>query len=223
MLLNAGVELSVLVSETCPDNERWGPFADERVRWIKITNTAAGKPIIWHDYSAPTGSVHEGFYEEAERISHDYVMYLRDVDVCIMHDILYQGWHLVHNAAIRLAQPSLPGVRFLAFTHSLPVKHPDKMEEPFSARFSPMPNTVFVYPTHSGIKALANQYGVAEDSCAVVYNSLPLTEMMGEDAQRISDYAGLPEPLRAERERALKSYFVIFPALISPRAFIKNS
>lgn len=34
---------------------------------------------------------------------------------------------------------------------------------------------------------------MAEDSCAVVYNSLPLTEMMGEDAQRVSDYAGLPQ------------------------------
>lgn len=110
--------------------------------------------LYGRDYSAPTGTVHETFYEEAAQIAKDYVRALQDVDVCIMHDILYQGWHLVHNAAIRQAQKSLPGVRFLAFTHSLPVSRPQKLEEPFSFRFTAMPNTRFVYPSYSGIEAL---------------------------------------------------------------------
>lgn len=191
MLLEAQVELKILVSETCPDEERWGVFLDPRLEWVKITNTCHGIPIVWHDYSAPTGSVHEGFYEEAGQIAGDYVRHLRDVDVCIMHDILYQGWHLVHNVAIRQAQKSLPGVRFLAFTHSLPVNRPQKLEEPFSARFTPMPNTRFVYPTYSGIEALARQYDVPQGSCAVVYNTLPLLEMLSQDVQRVADSVDL--------------------------------
>ncbi|MGI6255571.1 MAG: glycosyltransferase [Acutalibacter sp.] len=187
MLLEAQVELKILVSETCPDEERWGVFRDPRLEWVKITNTRNGAPIIWHDYSAPTGSVHPEFYEEADWIAKDYVRHLQDVDVCIMHDILYQGWHLVHNVAIRKAQPSLPGVRFLAFTHSLPANRPKVIEEPFSARFTPMPNTRFVYPTHSGIEALARQYDVPQGRCAVVYNSLPLLELLSEDVQRVAD------------------------------------
>ena len=147
MLLEAQVDLKILVSETCPDTERWGIFLDPRLEWVKITNTCHGAPIVWRDYSAPTGTVHETFYEEAAQIAKDYVRALQDVDVCIMHDILYQGWHLVHNAAIRQAQKSLPGVRFLAFTHSLPVSRPQKLEEPFSFRFTAMPNTRFVYPS----------------------------------------------------------------------------
>lgn len=187
MLLDAQVKVKVLVCETCPDEERWGIFQDPRLEWVKITNTCRGKPIVWHDYSAPTGTVHESFYQEAEEIARDYVRHLQDVDACILHDILYQGWHLVHNVAIRQAQKSLPKVKFLAFTHSLPANRPKKLEEPFSARFTPMPNTCFVYPSRSGIEALARQYDVPQGSCAVVYNSLPLLEVLSQDTRRVAD------------------------------------
>lgn len=191
MLLEAQVKLKILVSETCPDEERWGIFLDPRLEWVKITNTCHGEPIVWHDYSAPTGTVHETFYEEAAWIAEDYVRYLQDVDVCIMHDILYQGWHLVHNVAVRQAQESLPNVKFLAFTHSMPVNRPQKTEWPFSARFTPMPNTRFIYPTYSGIEALARQYDVPLGNCAVVYNSLPLLEILSPDVQKVAEHIDL--------------------------------
>lgn len=191
MLLEAQVKLKILVSETCLDEERWGVFLDPRLEWVKITNTRHGEPIVWHDYSAPTGTVHETFYEETAWIAEDYVRYLQDVDVCIMHDILYQGWHLVHNVAVRQAQESLPNVKFLAFTHSMPVNRPQKTEWPFSARFTPMPNTRFIYPTYSGIEALARQYDVPLGNCAVVYNSLPLLEILSPDVQKVAEHIDL--------------------------------
>lgn len=188
MLLQAGVEVKVLVSENCPDEERTGIFADDRLEWVKITNTYQGTPIQWRDYSGAAGTVHNTFFAEAEAISEDFVKHLQDVDVCIMHDILYQGWHLVHNIAIRKAQEQLPNVRFLAFTHSLPANRPKEMEYPFSARFSGMPKTKFIYPTHSGISALAKQYNVPEGKCAVVYNSLPLLETMSKPVQEVAEH-----------------------------------
>lgn len=124
MLLQANVEVKVLVSETCPDSERTGIFLDERIEWVKITNTCHGANIVWHDYSGATGKVHDSFFDEANVVAEDFVRHLKDVDVCILHDILYQGWHLVHNIAIRAAQPRLPSTRFLAFTHSLPLNRP---------------------------------------------------------------------------------------------------
>lgn len=187
MLLDRGVDVKVLVCETCPDQERTGVFGDKRLEWVKITNTLHGKNITWHDYSGATGQVHSTFFEEAQKIAQDYVNHLQDVDVCILHDILYQGWHLVHNIAIREAQEKLPHVRFLAFTHSLPANRPKEMEYPFSARFTPMPRTKWVYPTYSGIPALAKQYGVPEGRCAVVYNTLPLTQSMSEDVKRVGE------------------------------------
>ena len=89
-----------------------------------------------------------------------------------MHDILYQGWHLVHNIAVRKAQEQLPGVRFVEFTHSLPLLRPEKMVYPPSARFTGMPNTRFAYPTRCGLPALARQYDIPESACAVVNNTL---------------------------------------------------
>lgn len=191
MLLEAQIQLKILVSEACPDDERWGIFKDPRLEWVKITNTCNGVPIVWHDYCTPTGTVHKEFFQEAACIAKDYVRHLQDVDVCIMHDILYQGWHLIHNVAIRQAQKQLPDVQFLAFTHSIPANRPQKMEEPFSARFTPMPNTRFVYPTYSGIEALAKQYDVPLGNCAVVYNSLPLLEMLSSDVQHIAGHIDL--------------------------------
>ena len=121
MLLDAGIAVKMLVSENCPDRERTGIFSDPVLQWVKITNTLDGQPIHWRDYSAPTGSVHPTFHREADAIARDFVRHLQDVDVCILHDILYQGWHLVHNVALRKAQKQLPQLRFLSFTHSLPV------------------------------------------------------------------------------------------------------
>lgn len=194
MLLSANVDVKVLVSETCPDSERSGIFLDERIEWVKITNTLNGKNIVWHDYSSAVGSVHETFFQEADQIAHDFVAHLKDTDVCIMHDILYQGWHLIHNIAIRKAQKSLPQLRFLSFTHSLPVNRPQEMEYPFSARFSDMPRTRFVYPTYSGIPALARQYGVPEGRCAVVYNTLPLLTSMCPEVQHLAQHFDLIHP-----------------------------
>ena len=123
MLLDAGVPTKVLVSEACPDSDRRGVFAREELEWVKITNRLDGKPIRWRDYSQPGGQVHESFYREADAIARDLREALADVDVCMMHDILYQGWHLVHNVAVRKAQEDLPHAQHgLCLTD--PVRHP---------------------------------------------------------------------------------------------------
>lgn len=206
MLLAANVSVKVLVSETCPDSERWGIFRDKRIEWVKIVNTRNGMAFQWHDYSGTSGTVHETFWKEATLIADDFVRHLRDVDVCIMHDILYQGWHLVHNLAIRQAQKDLPGLRFLEFTHSLPVCRPPKMESPFSARYTDMPRTRFVYPTYSGLSALARQYDIPIGKCAVVYNSIPLLESMSKEIQTIAAHMDLLSP----------DLLIVYPARLTP-------
>lgn len=247
MLLDCHIQVKLLVSETCPDKERTGIFQDPRIEWVKITNTLDGKNIIWHDYSCPTGSVHETFFQEADVIAADFAAHLQDVEVCIMHDILYQGWHLVHNIAIRKAQKSLPHVRFLEFTHSLPVNRPPELEYPFSARFTGMPRTRFVYPTYSGIPALARQYDIPEGNCAVVYNSLPLIASMGPDVQHVAECFDLIHPeilavyparlttgkrfekvaalagaIKSVSEKATKVVFCDFPSADIPSAVYKG-
>lgn len=194
MLLDAGITTKVLVSQDCPDGERKGIYADERLEWVKITNRIGDQQIRWRDYSQPDGELHDTFFEEADVIAQDFVSHLADVDVCIMHDIHYQGWHLVHNVAIRKAQEKLPHVKFLAVTHSAPVNRPPKPAYPFSCRYTPMPNTIYVYPTQSGIPALAKQYDVPEGRCRVVCNSLDLISMMSEDVKAVQKEIDLLSP-----------------------------
>lgn len=174
MMLADNVQPIMLVSQSCPLKTRHGVFKDERIEWRKVANQVDGNLIHWYDYSQPKGNVHSTFEKEVDVIAADLVKKLKDVDVCIMHDIHYQGWHLHHNVAIRRAQEKLPNLKFIAFTHSAPVNRPLETEWPFSARFTPMPNTTYVYPTQSGIPALSKQYNVPEGNCRAVNNSLDL-------------------------------------------------
>lgn len=194
MLLDSNIDTKVLVCEHCPDHERTGIFLDKRLDWVKVVNQIDGKLIHWRDYSTPTGKVHSSFFKEADIIAEDLVDKLSDVDVCIMHDIHYQGWHLIHNIAVRKAQEKLPHVKFIAFTHSAPEAHPKKTEWPFSARYSPMPNTTYVYPTQSGLPALAKQYDVPEGRCRAVNNSLNLLSFFSEDIQALASKTDLLSP-----------------------------
>ncbi|MHC0036665.1 glycosyltransferase [Pseudoneobacillus sp. C159] len=194
MLLNAGISTKVLVTENCPDHERFGIFLDERIEWVKITNSLNGQQMHWGDYSQPNGKVHSTFFDEADAIAHDFIEQLTDVDVCIMHDIHYQGWHLLHNVAIRKAQEQLPKVKFIAFTHSAPVNRPNKTVWPFSARYTPMKNTFYIYPTQSGLTALANQYNVPEGLCRVVNNSLDILSFVSNETKLLAQYTDLISP-----------------------------
>ncbi|MFY9114613.1 MAG: glycosyltransferase [Dethiobacteria bacterium] len=57
-----------------------------------------------------------------------------------------------------------------------------------------MPNTIYVYPTQSGIPALAKQYGVPEGRCRVLYNSLDLISMMSADVKAVQEKVDLLSP-----------------------------
>lgn len=194
MLLDAGIPTKLLVSQDCPDTQRFGVFSNDKLEWVKIINRYQDKQITWHDYTQGTGTVHENFLAEADVIAENLISVLSDVDVCILHDIHYQGWHLIHNVALRKARESLPNLRCIAFTHSAPVNRPPRVEWPFSARFTPIPRTIYVYPTQAGISALARQYAVPEGRCRVINNSLDLFADLGEDVKAIARQIDLITP-----------------------------
>ncbi|MCM3627833.1 glycosyltransferase [Paenibacillus glycanilyticus] len=194
MLLGGGMKVKVLVSQDCPDSERYGIYSDERIEWVKITNRLHGEQIHWLDYTQPTGRVHPTFFQEADVITDSLYEALQDVDVVFLHDILYQGWHLVHNVAVRQVQVRLPRLRFLAMNHSYPAVRPKRMDWPLSARFMPLPNTTYLYPAESGLTALAEQYMVLLEQCRAIPNSLNLYGGMGEDIQRLGGLTDLLTP-----------------------------
>lgn len=245
MLLDHNIPTRLLVCENCSKANRYGVYNDERIEWVEVTNSIKGKQIQWHDYDQPTGKIHDSFFEEADVIAQDLVAKLSDIDVCIMHDILYQGWHLVHNVAVRKAQEKLPNVKFISFSHSAPVNRPLNPKWPFSARYTPMPNTIFISLTYAGITPLARQYDVAEGKCRVINNSLDLLAGMSDDVKAVSKQFDLLSPdilvvypgrltqgkkfdkvaafagaIRKKTERNVKVIFCDFPSAdVDPRLY----
>lgn len=196
MLLDEGIKVRLLVSEDLNDNERTGIFLDKRIEWVKVCNHFKGKQLTWHDYSSPSIPIHDTFMEEAETIGKDLVDKLKGLDVCMMHDILFQGWHLVHNVAVRYAAKRLPNLRFIAMTHSLPdeSQFKNQVEWPHSARYSDFPNTTFVYPTECGLQSISRQYHVSIDKCHVLNNTLDITANMCEEVKELSRNVDLISP-----------------------------
>lgn len=196
MLLDEGFEVKLFVCEDLNYEERKGIYLDPRIEWVRVCNRYKGKQIIWHDYSSPGKPVHKTFMEEAEIIGEDLILKLQDVEVCMLHDILYQGWHLLHNVAIRYAAGRLPGLRFIAMTHSLPDESQTlkAIEWPHSARYSPLDNTTYIYPTTCGLKSLSRQYHVSLNDCHAVYNTLDLLTDMCEEIKDLSRKTDLIAP-----------------------------
>ncbi|WP_073274770.1 glycosyltransferase [Anaerocolumna jejuensis] len=196
MLLEQGIEVRLLVSEDLKEEERWGIYLDPRIEWVKVCNHYQDKQIIWHDYSSPKAVIHDTFLEEAETIGRDLTDKLQGLDVCMLHDILFQGWHLLHNVAVRYAAERLPGLRFIAMTHSLPDESQvgNQVAWPHSARYSPLPNTDYVYPTSCGLKALSRQYRVPMDRCHVLNNSLDILDNMCGEVKALGRQVDLLSP-----------------------------
>ncbi len=194
IFLNKGLDIKMLVSEDCPDIERYGVFNDDRIEWVKVTNRLNGNQIRWRDYTQSTGHVHETFYEEVDCVAEDFVKHLKDVDVCFMHDILYQGWHYLHNIAIRKAQKELPKTKFISFTHSFPINRPKNFTSDFSGRFTKMDNTLYAYPTQSGLSALARQYDIGEGLCRAIYNINPIFLGLSKEVSELHKKVDLLSP-----------------------------
>jgi glycosyltransferase involved in cell wall biosynthesis len=185
MLLDAGISTKVIVSGDCPDEERFGIYLDKRVEWIKIVNKIDGRDMILYDYANEQQCIHDTFEAEADVIAEDFVKHLQDVRVCILHDILSDGWHLVHNIALRKASSKLPEVKFISFSHSEPEIKPSESQWPFSARFMSLTHTEYAYPTESGIIRMSRQFGVTPESCHVVYNCLDPADFASTEVTKV--------------------------------------
>ncbi|MEG0994514.1 MAG: glycosyltransferase [Bacilli bacterium] len=192
MLLDDNIKVKMLVSEHCPDSERTGIFNDERLEWIKIINSENNEIFHWKTYGPNNNKIDDNFFHQADLIASDYVKYLKDVDICIMHDILYQGLHLLHNVAIRKAQEELPNLKFLSFTHSAPVKH-FETTYPINCLYKEMPNTVFIYPTICGLKYITKQYNTKTENCYAISNSINILQNMNDEVINLTKHSNFLE------------------------------
>lgn len=104
---------------------------------------------------------------------------LKDFDIIITHDIVFQTWFLVQNQAIRNIAEKYPNIKWIHWCHSAPQARPTKLEYPHTLRFSGMPNSTYIAMNYTDIELYAQQYDVPVGRVQVVYNCRDLIRFFG--------------------------------------------
>ncbi|HYF94829.1 MAG TPA: hypothetical protein VD969_21660 [Symbiobacteriaceae bacterium] len=95
---------------------------------------------------------------------------LQETDVAITHDLIFLGWYLPHNEAVRQLAGEAPAVKWLHWIHSAPSGRPANLVFPSTLRFSLPPNSKLVYLNHYDTLPLAEMYGTSLEHVRVVPN-----------------------------------------------------
>ena len=85
---------------------------------------------------------------------------LKEYDIVIEHDILFQTWKIPYNHAIRNIAERTPQIQWIHWCHSAPSIPPDEIKYPHTLRFTPMPNSIWVTMNEAQRAGFARQYQV---------------------------------------------------------------
>jgi hypothetical protein len=128
------------------------------------------------DYLNPCQKKHPTFDVEVEQVTQALIKNLTDehgqpdIDTVITEDIIFQGWFLLHNVAMREAARALPELKWVHWIHSSPQKRPMKLCKPAGYRFMGMRRSLFVSMNYTNVTKIAQMYKIPEGYVRVVYN-----------------------------------------------------
>ncbi len=210
MLLKGGYEVRLIVSEGCTGKENYKILNDNRVEWIEINEVYDGNKIERLDYYDESIIWNNTNDEQVKYLAHKFEEVLKDIKVCLMHDILFQSNYYMYNKAIRLLmgrtdEGVIRDVHFIHFIHSYPFNRPKYISSQSECRYIHLPNSLYAYPTRSGLTALASQYNVPEGYCEVVYHPSVNISDMSTEVQNIHKEVDLLSP----------DVLIIYPARLS--------
>lgn len=209
MLLIHGYEPTVIVHDTFVPE---GIYDHPKVTIEKIPNVPCHNEVK----KDPT------FDEDVAKIYNRLKEILKDGDVVITHDIVYQNACLKHNFAARKAAKELPGVKWLHWIHSatspalLQMVRPIFTDEYLSLIQTPFPNAKYIYPNAYAIPAVAKNFGVSQEEVKVVPHPTDICGFLGisPEVEEIVYEKGLLEadavttyPIRLDRGKQVE--FVI--------------
>ena len=180
MLLLNGYEPTVIVAETF---EPEGIYAHPKVRLETIPNVACHNEVIKD----------ETFDQDVTEIEQRLMEILKDQDIVITHDIIYQNACLKHNFAARRAAKKLPNIKWLHWIHSatspllLNMIRPIFTDEYVNLVQTPFPNAKYVYPNSYAVPSVAKNFGVSQEEVRVVNHptDIPGFFNMPDDVERV--------------------------------------
>src|SRR3990167_3024796 len=121
------------------------------------------------DYSAHQ-EVSPDFWKQVETAYEAFREHLKDIDVVIEHDLIFQGWFLPYCVAIhKLAEET--NIKWLHWTHSYPNVNRE-VKEPHNLRYQLPKNSKIVYLNNHDIIRVAEAYNTFPKDVRVVHNPL---------------------------------------------------
>ena len=110
---------------------------------------------------------------------------LKDIDVVITHDIVYQPAAIKHNIAARKVAKEFPQVKWLHWIHSATPPATIANLKPYFGDIytkileEPFPNSTYVFFNHYSIPSIAKNFNVPDSEVSVVHHPSDLQEMYG--------------------------------------------
>lgn len=127
----------------------------------------------------------ETFDEDVLAIEAKLEEILKDVDVVISHDVIYQNAALKHNFAARRVAQKYPNLLWLHWIHSatspltLNALRPIFTDEYLNLIQIPFPNSFYVFFNHYSIPRIAADFAVDEDKIRVVHHPSDVGDVLG--------------------------------------------
>ena len=171
LLLN-GYSPTVIVQETF---EPQGIYADPRVKIERITSVPCHNEV----------KKDESFDDDVIMLEGQLESILKDYDVVITHDIIYQNACLKHNFASRRIAKKLPKLKWLHWIHSatspllLNMLRPIFQDEYINLVQVPFPNSKYVYPNSYAVPSVARNFGISTEDVRVVHHPTDICGFLG--------------------------------------------
>jgi glycosyltransferase involved in cell wall biosynthesis len=155
-----------------------------------------------------------GFDSDIDAVKEYLIDYLKDIDVCITHDMLFLPDYTKYNIAARAAADELPKLRWLHWIHSCTsIGTLQKERSILGNKYAEyagrtFPNSCLVYPNSYDAPRIAKNLGFQENQVKVVPHPYDPTEFNKFESitKRLIDEKGLYEadvimvyPLRMDR------------------------
>lgn len=172
MLLMNGYEPTVIVHETFKPE---GIYAHKGVTIKYIPNVPCHNEI----------RKDETFDQDVTNLENKLFEILKDQDVVLTHDIIYQNACLKHNMASRRVAKRLPNLKWLHWVHSatspqlLSMLRPIFSEEYVKLVQTPFPNSKIIYPNSYAVPSVAKNFGVTTEDVKVVPHATDIAGFFG--------------------------------------------
>ena len=199
MLLRAGYSPRVLVDDHFPDPEKQPervPYPWNSVELFRLPSIPRSNFV----------ELHEGWQSDLEKMTVAMREGLKDIDVVMTHDVIYQPAQLLYQlAARRIAEERNGSLWFLNLTHSATTPALiSTTNEYLQAAKQKFPFSYLCYPNEASKPRLARNFGYEEDEIKFTPHATDFCEFMG--------FQDITKKLVDEKDMLSADVIMVYPA-----------